>query len=304
MSPALRRIFCVMTVAGAATVAGFEPVAAAEPVTVTDRVAAVEVPANWIRSVTAACEKGEEAVGGGYGVQASRYTEPLTGAVPLNQFPVLASYPSSPTSWTVTVYNRSREPVLVTAHVECLSVGAGTRIVSAPVGIGYPATRVECPRDTTMVTGGGWRITGTTEYEGLVDILDSYAIGTSWKVVARPPAGSIAKIPPMQVTGYAVCAGKPLVPGSYQPVMAVAPAGPKDMATDATVEVGCADGELLTGAGHHMHDNEVGMTTFFPRHGTVRRWVFTIYSLPTEGFHGVENRGASAWAGPLCAKLA
>jgi hypothetical protein len=301
------RVLCVLAVAGAVALIGPGPATAADPpLTVTDRTAVKMVPPNSRYPIRAECEKGEEVVGGGYGVQASRYTEPLARKLPSNLFPVVSSFPENTTSWTVIVFNRSEEPVLFAAHAQCVSRSVGVEIVTMPVGINLTGTRIYCPRKTTMVTGGGWDL-AYTPFLGtdVVDILSSYVLEDSWKIVAWPAGGSTVQPHKQVFTGYALCATHSLHPGSYEPVMAVPPAGPDDMATDATVEVGCAKGELLTGAGHHVHEGTIGITTFFPWYGSAGgRWVLTVQSLPVDIYGQLRNLGGSAWAGPMCAKVA
>jgi hypothetical protein len=287
---------------------------AAEPLTVTDRVAAVVVPPLEFGSVTATCKKGEEAVGGGYGVEASRYTEPLTGDVPANLYPVLESYPSSTTSWTVRIFNRdwtvpqfpwtTARTVLVTAHVECISSSVGTQTVSRPVPVGSDRlTAVDCPAKTTAATGGGWRVTGMTDYRDLVDIKVSGPNPAEetpgWILQTVRPEGSVTVDPLRPVVGYAVCAGRSLTRGSLDMDDADAPRDFDNMATLGTAEVGCEKGELLTSAGHNTGPDTIGITTFFPRYSTSGRWVMNIYSLPALYDYGVDNIGARSimlWA--------
>ncbi|GAA1028102.1 hypothetical protein GCM10009557_11870 [Virgisporangium ochraceum] len=300
------RVFCVLVVAGAAALVGPGPARAADPpLTVTDRTAVAIVQPHTGSLVRSECQKGEEVVGGGFGVQASRYTEPLPPKLPSNLFPVVASFPQNTTSWTVVVANRSEEPVLFAAHAQCASRSVGVEIVTMPVGIDAAGTRIYCPRKTTMVTGGGWDL-GNLHALGtdVVDIRSSYVLEDSWKIVAWPADGSTVQPYKDVFKGYALCASHSLHRGSYEPVMAVPPAGPDDMATDATIEVGCAKGELLTGAGHHIHEGTIGITTFFPWYGSAGgRWVLTVQSLPVDHNGKLRNPGGSAWAGPMCAKV-
>jgi hypothetical protein len=301
-------VTAVTVMIGAAALTGHQPAAAAEPLTITDRVAAVMVPPLEFGSVTATCEKGEEAVGGGYGVEASRYTEPLVNFAPANLFPVLESYPSSTTSWTVRIFNRNYtdfwvtpRDVLVTAHVQCVSTSVGTQIVSGPVAADPPTT-ISCPPKSTAVTGGGWRITGMTHFKDVLDIVESRPTypEQAWLIDTLLPQGSVTQGPPVPVIGYAVCASRSLTPRKGELSLAVAPDGPNDMATDGTTEMACAKGELLTSAGHRARVGEFGITTFFPRYGAARPWVLTIYSLPRPYVKGIANLGAEVAVQPVC----
>ncbi len=106
-----------------------------------------QVPVGESGTVTATCEQHEQLLSGGYYVNAWEAAAN-----------VVASYPSSKDSWTVTDDNTlGPSSVSITAYANCLQApySVGLRLMSStPL-----ATKVDCPAGAVM-TGGGFQGTG------------------------------------------------------------------------------------------------------------------------------------------------
>lgn len=282
-------------------------------VSITDRSNPITIASKQIGSVTASCQQGEQMVSGGYGVAAEAYLQPINSvAYPLDLYPVIASYPSSPTSWTVTVRNRSSSSTTVTAHVECVSTSVGIQLANALGDIDSSQVTASCPQGTQR-TGGGWQVSNIYEVSaiGVVTILNSSATGpNNWSVSARLAEGSTGDPQNDHVTSYVVCAANTLTmaPGaSSQVAAAPAPPGVANIATPGAGRASCGSNQLLTGAGFSMNDiaGNLGLVSSFPSYDlSPAEWVLSIISLPLSGTEGgMYNNGGTGAIVPICATL-
>lgn len=273
---------------------------------VTDRSAAVEIDGRRTGVATATCLAGEEAVGGGFGIAATRYTKPIT-SLPANQFVVVDNYPESRQSWTVRVLNRDVDRVLVTAHVECISRGVGAQIATGDARPAGEQSIAQCPAGSRLATGGGWRISGISG-DRVVNVVRSLPAldPPRWGITTWPAAKAVGT-ETIRHTAYGVCATTGLAYVATRAALATAPNGTIRSKTpvDATTEFGCSEGDLLTGAGYRAVDRrELSLTTFFPRAGTPPAWVLTVYSLPGQTVDGGPSvAGVDVWLQSICARV-
>jgi hypothetical protein len=272
---------------------------------VTDRSAAVEIDPSRMGEVQATCQPGEQAIGGGFGIVATRYREPVT-KLPSILYPVVDNYPSGVRSWTVRVFNRDVASVLVTAHVECASRSVGAVIVSGEPRRYNEESVAACPAGARMATGGGWRISGVKAARDVAKVIQSMARrdGAGWGIVAASVPDSTGG-DRMRYTAHGVCATAVLTRVTGTGGTATAPQGTEKgtTPTDATAEARCPDKHVLTGAGYRSERGEISLTTFFPRAGTPSAWVLTVYAVPgvTVG-GGPAVGGAQVGLAPVCAK--
>lgn len=285
-------------------------------ISITDRFNDLQVPANRVITVTASCNQGEQMVGGGYGITPLAYRTTVSFNYPLDQYPIIASYPSSATSWTAIFFNRTGGIVLGTTHVACVSQSLGVQIVKATGDIA-PNTPVttSCPQNTTA-TDGGWQITKISAAKDVVTILSSLGSGSKgvlngWSIKARVARGSSANPSRNQLIAYAVCAAKSLSPGDSPVTSApiTAPPGPANMVTPGVGHVSCAGGQLLTGAGFFVNDIDGNLTVplFSGEYATIpAQWAMTMESLPDVPIDGSSpaNGGGTGKLIPVCVQAA
>lgn len=177
-------------------------------------------------TVSATCANGDVVVSGGYTVD-----DPLAF--------VTSSFPSSAGAWTITTHDEGQDggshPVTVTAYADCLhaNFAAGVSVASAtPVlqhdGL-YHDKSVACPQGTVL-TGGGFRASGTTK---------SIPSGNGWTVALAATQGS-----PAQPKLFALCAAHHLTASAT----AKKSANPI-LGQGADLTVSCPGGTLLVGGG-------------------------------------------------------
>src|SRR5687767_12152544 len=85
-----------------------------------------------LQPVSVDCADGEQLVGGGYATES-------------RDLRVISSYPDSLTSWTVVVWNPSRNTAPLRVHARCLS-GADGRTSTHSVAGQPPSAQLECPK--------------------------------------------------------------------------------------------------------------------------------------------------------------
>jgi hypothetical protein len=283
-------------------------------ITITDRFSAVNVPANEIRNntATASCKAGEVMLSGGYAVTTPAYSASLDQSTPLNRYFIYADYPSSNSTWTVSVLNRAPiatpGSILLTAHVECATGVSGAS--ETPKAEGPIGARVKASCPGVGLTGGGYRITAIDSYKAVVTIVTSFgSIGNgnlgAWNVETAFAEGSYASITQTQVYAYAVCNNLTTTMGARVDVSA--PAGPADQATSAMGAAPCGEGQVLTGGGFgllHVTDSLPVTQLAADYTDAPSRWIMTLYSLPAPDFEGkFGNAGGYASLYPICATV-
>src|SRR5262249_42639511 len=128
--------------------------------------------------VSASCRQDEQLVGGAFAAD---------DVFEYAAF-VLASYPSSPTTWTVHARSISGFGLTATAYWLQGAGDIGVRIMEGSVSGGGTA-RVACPDATARISGG---------YSGDQPVASSYPIDGGWAIVSPDPAARV----------YALCAAR------------------------------------------------------------------------------------------------
>lgn len=272
-----------------------------------DRFLAANVPGLQPGTVKASCNPGEQMVSGGYSVTPTAYSQPIDAInYPLDLYPVVASYPSSPTSWTVTLLNRAPGSTLVIAHVECVAPSVGIQVASFSAPLGTSPLATACPNGFQL-TGGGWQVKNLDNTKAVVTILSSQPSGANgWRVDAHPARGSLAS-PNNTLNVYAVCAANTLttIQGAHSPVKA--PPGPPNLVTFGASHASCGANQLLTGAGFSMDDidGNLAVDVFFPSYAiNPSQWAITMFSLPDSNIEGKQvNDGGTGFIVPICASV-
>jgi hypothetical protein len=278
-------------------------------VSITDRLNTVNVAALKLGSATASCNQGEQMVSGGYGVTTTAYSNTIDAVnYPLDQYPVVASYPSSPTSWTATLLNRVQGATLLVVHVECVSTSVGIQIASAAGNIDNNAVTATCPQGLQR-TGGGWQVTNINQTKDVVTILSSLPSGANaWSVKARPARGSTASVQSNKLNAYVVCAANTLTTSQGASSQVSAPQGLPNIATPGPGHASCGANQLLTGAGFREDDidGNLGVPLFFPSYNvSPSQWAITLISLPDSTIEGQSvNSGGTGLIVPICASVA
>jgi hypothetical protein len=178
-------------------------------------------------TVTVTCASGDMALSGGYMVD-----DPLAF--------VTSTYPSSATSWTVTVHDEGQDggshPVTVTSYAECLHANSAPGITDVVATPNVPAdsnaheVTAHCPSGA-VVTGGGFRgVNGSSE---------SIPAANGWIAALSVQLNGTAK-PSL----YAVCATTHLVTVDHPRTTADPLLG-----TSATLTAPCPVASLLVGGG-------------------------------------------------------
>lgn len=281
-------------------------------VTITDRFNAAQVPALSQASVTATCNPGEFVVGGGFAVAPTPAYQGTIGVIyPLDQYFVFASYPSSPTSWTVSVLNRasgdSQGDILAVSHAQCaagLSSGVSVASASGLIGVSAPLVMASCTQGSA--TGGGFQVTPIQLLNDVATIDTNAGTGTAgtlnaWSVHALAARNSTLDFSQAQISSYAVCTtALTAQQGMFQTVSALA--GLSNMATEGQGSGTCGQGQLLAGAGFQLTTppfEGFPITSFFTNGSA---WSMTMFSLPQADFEGnAGNSGGSINLFPVCA---
>ena len=143
--------------------------------------------------VSVACAAGEVLVGGGYTT-----TSP--------DLRVISSYPGSSTSWTVVVWNPSKNTAPVEVQARCLSGADGQSSVQSVAGQ-PPSARVDCPNGT-VATGGGYLSSWAPRVGGPVVTGSHPSPGNGWAVeAARLPGDAGGAAGTQKIEVFAVCLG-------------------------------------------------------------------------------------------------
>jgi len=178
-------------------------------------------------AVTASCQRGEQMLSGGYAVDAFESAN------------IMSSYPSGPSSWTVsTVNNASPGWIVLSVSVNCLhaNVSVGAQIVRDTVNISNGKAQnatVKCPVGA-VVTGGGYKTAG------FVDASMPQVSG--WNVTAS--GGSKAEIFAMCATKHVRAAPSTSAPFNIEQCFGCYGAG----------KAKCGTNQLLTGGGFSITD--------------------------------------------------
>jgi hypothetical protein len=175
-------------------------------------------------SVTASCRMDEELLGGGY----------VNGA----HTAIHASYPSSPSSWTVLADQGTH--ATLTTYAICLraSFRVDEQIITATALAG--TLTATCPPNTVL-TGGGFRSMPATvvRSEPAFDITSSIGTPIGWEIDEAPARGQF-----LYYEAYAMCAVQHLVQSSAYFVTS-----PNQAQGDTQITTGCTPGSILTGGG-------------------------------------------------------
>jgi hypothetical protein len=167
---------------GVTTPSGRTPNAATQP-SIATRSASVRVPSGASRTaVSASCQPGEALIGGGY---ASSDTFEYAAII-------VASYPTSATTWTVAASASPAFSLSVEAYCVPVSVVAGLKIAQAPMD---PTGEVACPAGSVLL-GGGFQSDGP--------VVTTRPEGNGWYAGATRATGTV----------YALCASRHVRAGS------------------------------------------------------------------------------------------
>jgi hypothetical protein len=278
-------------------------------VSITDRFNTLNVAALKLGSATATCNAGEQMVSGGYGVTTTAYSNTIDAVhYPIDQYPIVASYPSSPTSWTATLLNRVQGATLLVVHAECVSTSVGVQIASALGNIDTNAVTATCPQGSQR-TGGGWQVTNVNQTKEVVTIQSSLPSGTNgWSVKARPARGSTASTQSNQIKSFVVCAANTLTTSTGASSAVTAPPGLPNIVTPGPGHASCGSNQLLVGAGFSVSDidGNLPVELFFPSYDvSPAQWAISMVSLPDSSIEGQAlNSGGTGSIVPICASVA
>ena len=268
---------------------------------ITHYLSVVSVPAHKTGKVTARCQPGEEVVSGGFGTVGSSDSSQVV--FPLNKTVILASYPSSTTSWTVVMLNREEGSVTLAAHIQCTTLTGSKLSEFYGLANALPATAT-CPGNTRLL-GGGFRVD-----ESAIRLLNSVinvevsapANATAWTTTIRPSRGSSVSTN-TQVTTYAVCTSSKLKSILKNGIEVKAPPGGKN-STDGYGTGGCSANQLLLAAGFRIDSNDGYLAPYLfyaDYSNTTLTWAFKFRSLVTSSIEGQPiNLGGKAYLLPIC----
>lgn len=301
-------------------------------ITITNRTVAMTVQPGAMQSVNASCQAGEFLLSGGYSTTAPAYGGEINPGLPTNRYVVFEDFPSSATTWTVSVMNRSSGTeagsIEIAAQALCASgLPTTPTIISSfvPLSNGGTPSDATCVEQTDqhgssipVLTGGGYRVTGVQSPNDVVTILASYPlIGfgqasgfglSAWHVSTTIAKGSTINPMTAQIHVFAICGSLKSVAGAA--VHVAAPAAPgitPDVITSGITSVSCDTGLIMAGAGFTL-DDTVGdgqvITRLVPDISvTPSKWWLTLYSLPAASSKTnnlFQNPGSGATLMPVC----
>jgi hypothetical protein len=269
----------------------------------------ITVHAHQLGQVTATCDAGQEIVSGGFAAIAPDSSSMQEVSYPLNTRVIVASYPSSPSTWTVAMLNRESSDTLLVAHVYCAPT-TGTKIASAVGAANSTPINATCATGTQL-TGGGFQITNIHQSNDVVAILSSRPLLAQtllgWQVKTREARGS--STPSNPVTSYAVCTTLGLASSLGTSVTVSANAIAPAAATTGQGSVACQSTQLLLGAGFDFSESDIDGNDvpvhFYPDYTqTPPQWSLLLASLPDAGIEGgALNSGAKGVLIPVCGSV-
>lgn len=168
---------------------------AADTATAQTRSQSFEIAPNsaQLQPVSVDCADGQQLVGGGYATQS-------------RDLRVISSYPDSPTSWTVVVWNPSKVTAPLLVHARCLSGADGRTSTHSEAGQ-PPSAQLECPKGT-VVTGGGYLSSWAPRVGGSAVTGSHPSTGNGWAVEAvRLPSDAGGSTGTQKIEVFAVCLG-------------------------------------------------------------------------------------------------
>ncbi len=224
-------------------------------------------------TVSASCQGGEQMLGGGYNIGSNDHG-----------YSAASSYPSSPTTWTVSAVAAGPDSMELQTYVGCLNANysLGTQIVPVTfeVAAGSAPQPVSAACANGVVTGGGAHITGA----GAILADSAPAAGLNgWNVVATAGSGGT------KGTAYALCAAHNLdaVPSTSRTFSI-----PSN--SDKSADLACAANQWLTSGGFSNVDPSADGKNVFELNGPTAdysRWFLQGHNLDSASAHG-----ATIWA--------
>jgi hypothetical protein len=181
-------------------------------------------------TVSATCPNGEWAISGGYSITGGGY--------------ITSDYPSSSSSWTVTLHNEGNggvgSPVTLMVTADCLKANFGTttQIVTStatvPADANLYTETASCPSATTL-TGGGYRSSNGAGSSKLYGNGWSAQLSVQLSSSANPKTYAVCSTAHLMTASTLSSAAKLLNPGD-----------------SATVSADCPSGALLVGGGFQL----------------------------------------------------
>jgi hypothetical protein len=207
-------------------------------------------PQAQLQPVSVACAAGEVLIGGGY----------ETASPDLR---VISSYPGSSTSWTVVVWNPSRNTAPLKVHARCLSGADGQGSVQSAAGQ-PPSTGVDCPNGT-VVTGGGYLSSWAPRVGGSVVTGSHPTQGNGWAVeAARLPGDAGGSAGTQKIEVFAVCLGGKAHASTVGAAVTQVAAGTANCLSvpnfaqqctfprTASQKLSCPEGEIFSSSGYQV----------------------------------------------------
>jgi hypothetical protein len=203
-----------------------------------------------LQTVSVDCAGGEVLVGGGYAT-ASR------------DLRVISSYPDGLLSWTVAVWNPSRNTAPLQVHARCLS-GASALNSSQSIMGQPPGVRADCPKGTA-VTGGGYRVSWAPRVAGSIVTGSHPTAANGWAVeAAHLPGEAGGSAGPQRIEVFAVCLGGKAQSSTLGAAVAEVAAGTPSCLSvpnfaqqcnfprTAAQKIGCPVGEVFSSSGYQV----------------------------------------------------
>jgi len=220
-------------------------------------------------TVSASCQGGEQMLGGGYNIGSSNHG-----------YSAASSYPSSPTTWTVSAVAAGPDSLELQTYVGCLNANYSLGIQIVPVTFAVAAGSAPQPASAActdgVVTGGGAHITGS----GAVLAESAPAAGLKgWNVVATAGSGGT------KGTAYALCAVHNL---NAAPSTSRTFSIPSN--SDKSADLACAANQWLTSGGFSNVDPSADGKNVFELNGPTAdysRWFLQGHNLDSASAHGV-----------------